>query len=45
MRGGDGSVSLWSGVEAGDYPELIVTLEDETAGPARSDLVVMTGRA
>lgn len=45
MRGGDGSVSLWSGVAIEDYPELIVTLQEETAGPARSDVVVLTGRA
>lgn len=45
MRGGDGSVSLWSGVPIEDYPELIVTLQQETGGPARSDVVVLTGRA
>ncbi|HVR32819.1 MAG TPA: anti-sigma factor [Acidimicrobiia bacterium] len=45
MRGGDGSVAFWSGVAPAEYPELIVTLQEETAGPARSDVVVMTGRA
>ena len=45
MRGGDGSVAFWSGVETERYPTLIVTLQDETAGPARSDVVVLTGRA
>jgi len=45
MRGGDGSVAFWSGVAPTEYPELIVTLQEETAGPARSDEVVMTGRA
>lgn len=45
MRGGDGSVAFWSGVDPETYPELIVTLQDEEGGPARSDLVVMTGRA
>ena len=45
MRGGDGSVAFWSGVDPADYPELIITRQDEMAGPARSDQVVMTGRA
>lgn len=45
MRGGDGSVAFWSGVDPDEYPELIVTRQDELAGPARSDQVVMTGRA
>ncbi|MEX1006030.1 MAG: anti-sigma factor [Acidimicrobiia bacterium] len=45
MRGGDGSVAFWSGVDTSDYPELIITRQAETAGPARSDQVVMTGRA
>lgn len=45
MRGGDGAVAFWSGVHPVDYPELIVTLQDEANGPARSDRVVMTGRA
>jgi hypothetical protein len=44
MRGGDGSVSFWSGVDPSEYPELIITRQDEMAGPARSDQVVMTGR-
>ena len=45
MRGGDGSVAFWSGVEILDYPVLIITRQAETAGPAQSDQVVMTGRA
>jgi hypothetical protein len=45
MRGGDGFVAFWSGVDLDDYPELIVSLQEEGAGPARSDRVVMTGRA
>jgi hypothetical protein len=45
MRGGDGSVAFWSGVDPEAYSELIVTLQDEEGGPARSDRVVMTGRA
>ena len=45
MRGGDGSVAFWSGVDPSEYPELIITRQAETAGPAQSDQVVMTGRA
>ena len=45
MRGGDGFVAFWSGVDLDDYPELIVSLQEEGAGPDRSDRVVMTGRA
>lgn len=45
MRGGDGSVAFWSGVEPERYPTLIVTLQDEAAGPAQSDTIVLTGRA
>lgn len=45
MRGGDGSVAFWSGVELDRYPMLIVTLQKETGGPARSDTVVLSGRA
>lgn len=45
MRGGDGAVAFWSGVDPAEYPDLIITRQDETAGPARSDQVVMTGRA
>ena len=45
MRGGDGSVAFWSGVDPSEYPELVITRQDEAAGPARSDQVVMTGRA
>ncbi|MFP5333563.1 MAG: anti-sigma factor [Acidimicrobiia bacterium] len=45
MRGGDGSVAFWSGVETERYPTLVVTLQEENAGPARSETVVLTGRA
>ncbi|MDX1448518.1 MAG: anti-sigma factor [Acidimicrobiia bacterium] len=45
MRGGDGSVAFWSGVEPERYPTLIVTLQDEAGGPARSETVVLTGQA
>lgn len=41
----DGSyVTLWSGVPLRDYPELLVTLQDEGAGPAPSGEVVLSGR-
>ena len=29
MRGGDGAVYLWSGVDAADYPELTITVQTE----------------
>ena len=45
MRGGDGFVAFWSGVDPADYPVLLVTIESEDDGPARSDRVVLTGRA
>ncbi len=44
MRGGPGSVTLWSGVDVGEYPSIWVTIQDEGAGPSPSDLVVMKGR-
>jgi hypothetical protein len=44
MRGGDGWVELWSGVDAVRYPELTVTLEREGDGPGSSGDVVLTGR-
>lgn len=44
MRGGDGQVAFWSGVETERYPTLVVTLQEERAGPARSDHVVLVGR-
>ena len=43
MRGGDGWIYLWSGVEADRYPILFVTLEPEGGGPERSGDVVLTG--
>jgi hypothetical protein len=43
MRGGDGWVELWSGVELVRYPELTVTLEREGDGPGSSGDVVLTG--
>jgi hypothetical protein len=44
LRGGDHSVTLWSGVDPADYPAIWVTLEDEDGDPSASDRVVMRGR-
>jgi hypothetical protein len=44
MRGGDGWIYLWSGVETDRYPTLNVTLESEGLDPASSGLVVLSGR-
>ncbi len=44
MRGGDGWIYLWSGVETDRYPTLNVTLETEDVDPASSGLVVLSGR-
>ena len=43
MRGGDGWIYLWSGIEADRYPMLFVTLESEGGGPERSGDIVLTG--
>ena len=43
MRGGDGTVTLWSGVDLADYPTLTVTLQEEGAGPESSGKVVLRG--
>jgi hypothetical protein len=43
MRGGDGWIYLWSGVEAERYPMLRVTLEHEGDGDGASDEVVLAG--
>jgi len=43
MRGGDGSVTLWSGVDPAEYPRLVITLQQEGEGAAQSGLVVMDG--
>ncbi len=45
MRGGDGSVSLWSGVDPDTFRRLIITLQSEDDGPDRSDVVVLTGHS
>jgi hypothetical protein len=44
MRGGDGWIYLWSGVETDRYPTLNVTIESEGVDLASSGLVVLTGR-
>ena len=44
LRGGDGPIVLWSGVDPADYPAIWVTLEDEDGDPSASDHVVMRGR-
>lgn len=43
MRGGDGAVELWSGVDLDRYPTVTVTLQEEGAGPESSGQVVLTG--
>lgn len=43
MRGGDGPVELWSGVELERYPTLTVTIQEEGAGPEPSGRVVLSG--
>jgi Anti-sigma-K factor rskA len=43
MRGGDGSVTLWSGVDLARYPTLTVTLQQEGAGAESSGEVVLRG--
>jgi hypothetical protein len=43
MRGGDGTVTLWSGVDVAEYPTLTVTLQEEGAGPESSGEVVLRG--
>jgi len=42
MRGGDGWIYLWSGVDPGEYPTLNVTLEREGGGGGSGE-VVLTG--
>jgi hypothetical protein len=43
LRGDDGAVVLWSGVDPADYPAIWVTLEDEDGDPAASERIVMWG--
>jgi Anti-sigma-K factor rskA, C-terminal len=44
LRGGDQPVTLWSGVDLGEYPSIWVTLQDEGGGAEASDQVVMRGK-
>lgn len=44
LRGEDGSVTMWSGVDPADYPAIWVTLEDEDGDPSASERIVMWGR-
>jgi hypothetical protein len=43
MRGGDATVTLWSGVALADYPILSVTLQTEGEGEGSSGQVVLRG--
>jgi hypothetical protein len=45
MRGGDGRVSLWSGVDPDTYRVLLVTLQSEEEGPQLSSEVVLRGES
>lgn len=45
MRGGDGTVVLWAGVNLRTYPELWITLQEEGGGYAPSQDVYLKGRA
>jgi Anti-sigma-K factor rskA len=44
MRGGPGTVELWSAVSLADYPAITVTREPEDGNPASSGQVVLTSR-
>jgi len=44
MRGGDGWIYLWSGVDPKEYPTLNVTLEDEGPDQSWSGRVVLSGK-
>lgn len=44
LRGGDGVVELWSGVDLTDYPTLTVTIEPEDADQTSSGRVLISGR-
>jgi hypothetical protein len=43
MRGGDATVTLWSGVPLVKYPTVSVTIQTEGAGEASSGEVVLRG--
>jgi Anti-sigma-K factor rskA len=42
MRGGPGTVELWSAVSLTDYPTITVTREPEDGNPASSGQIVLT---
>src|SRR5438034_38664 len=42
LRGGPGTVELWSAVNLADYPTITVTREPEDGDPASSGQVVLT---
>jgi hypothetical protein len=42
LRGGPGTVELWSAVSLADYPTITVTREPEDGNPASSGQVVLT---
>jgi hypothetical protein len=44
MRGGPGTVELWSAVTLAGYPTITVTREPEDGNPASSGQVVLTSR-
>ena len=44
LRGGPGTVELWSAVSLADYPAITVTREREDGNPASSGQVVLTNR-
>jgi hypothetical protein len=44
LRGGPGTVELWSAVSLADYPAITVTREPEDGNPASSGQVVLTNR-
>jgi Anti-sigma-K factor rskA len=44
LRGGPGTVELWSAVTLADYPAITVTREPEDGNPASSGQVVLTNR-
>jgi hypothetical protein len=44
LRGEEGPIILWSGVEMTEYPSLWVTLEEEDGAAEASDQLVLTGR-
>ncbi|MDH3462155.1 MAG: anti-sigma factor [Acidimicrobiia bacterium] len=43
LRGGSDPVQLWAGVDVDAYPWIWITLQEEGAGPAASDQIVMLG--